>query len=80
MYARSHCFTRIANDAVDRLMTRLANQRMFTRIAVTDGWKEEEPTEGGGVGSIRCPPEIALPAVWLAIKRKTVRVSPAVSG
>lgn len=37
MYPLSHCFTRIAKEAVARLMTRLANHSTLTRMAVVEG-------------------------------------------
>lgn len=46
IYSRSHCFTKIARDAVERLSTRLANQSTLTRMAaglgVNDGEELEE--------------------------------------
>lgn len=38
MYSRSHCFTRIPNEAEIRLKRRLANHSTFTRISADEGW------------------------------------------
>ena len=43
-YSRSHCFTRMPNDAEERLRRRLVNHRTFTRMAHSGGSK------GGGEG------------------------------
>lgn len=43
-------------EAVDKLKTRLANQRMFTRSAPGGGWNGDE--DGGGIIEVelRAPP------------------------
>lgn len=40
--------TRIEKEAVDKLMTRLANQSTLTRFAARDGWKGEGSVSIGG--------------------------------
>lgn len=79
MYARSHCFTRMAKDAVARLITKLVNHRMFIRMAATEGWKGAMLVEATMVEFTTCPPRIVYVAVWFAIARSTWSVSLAMS-
>lgn len=55
-YALNHCFTRMAKDAVLKLIIKLENHRIFMRMAATDGWKALE--EGVKISAVEfrdCP-------------------------
>ena len=39
-YSRSQDFTRMPNDAVERLRIRLANQQTFTRMSAVAAWND----------------------------------------
>lgn len=54
-YSRSHCFTRMENDAVDKLKMRLATQHTLTRMSSEVAWNEEREGKGAAVALMDAP-------------------------
>ena len=63
MYSRSHCLTRMLNEAVDRLNMRLANQHTFTRMSTVPGWNAGFGGDPVRV-ELRNPDVTVYPLVW----------------